>query len=90
LKSVIGFLIILALVIFLLSNRVPVDIGFWPFGQVATLPLGAVVLAVLVLGFLLGLAFHLPHRFALNRRAKRAEKRVAELESRTSPPPAAF
>ena len=64
-KSVIGFLIILALVIFLLSNRVPVDIGFWPFGQVATLPLGAVVLAVLVLGFLLGLAFHLPHRFEM-------------------------
>ncbi len=76
--------------IFLLSNRAEVDIGFWPLGQVATLPLGAVVLAVLVLGFLLGLAFHLPHRFALNRRAKRAEKRAADLEARTPPPPAAF
>jgi len=74
-------------VIFLLSNRVPVAIGFWPFGFVAALPLGAVVLAVLVLGFLLGLAFHLPHRFAANRRARRAEKRSAELEARLTVPP---
>ncbi|GLR68942.1 hypothetical protein GCM10010909_36240 [Acidocella aquatica] len=73
--------------VFLLSNRGVVDIVFWPFGQIAAWPLGAVVLAVLVLGFLLGLAFHLPHRFALNRRAKRAEKRAAELEARPAPPP---
>ncbi len=73
--------------VFLLSNRGAVDIGFWPFGLIAVWPLGAVVLAVLVLGFLLGLAFHLPHRFASNRRAKRAETRVAELEARGAPPP---
>jgi uncharacterized integral membrane protein len=77
-------------VIFLLSNRAPVDIGFWPFGFVASLPLGAVVLAVLVLGFVVGLLFHLPARFAAGRRAKRAEKRAAELEARvyTAPPAA--
>ena len=50
---------------------------------------GAVVLAVLVLGFLLGLLFHLPGRLSANRRAKRAEKRNAELESRQVLPPAA-
>ncbi len=75
--------------IFLLSNRGAVDIGLWPFGFVASLPLGAVVLAVLVLGFLLGLLFHLPGRLSANRRAKRAEKRNAELESRQVLPPAA-
>ena len=74
--------------IFLLSNRMQVDIGFWPFGQVTALPLGAVVLLALVAGFLLGLLFHLPHRFALNRRAKRAEKRAAELETHINPPSA--
>ncbi len=73
--------------IFLLSNRAAAPVSFWPFGQVAAWPLGAVVLVALVLGFLLGLAFHLPHRFALNRRAKRAEKRAAELEARNAPPP---
>ncbi|MDD2795603.1 LapA family protein [Acidocella sp.] len=73
--------------IFLLSNRVAALVSFWPFGQVAAWPLGALVLVALVLGFLLGLAFHLPHRFALNRRAKRAENRAAELEARNAPPP---
>ena len=77
--------------IFLLSNRAAAPVSFWPFGQVAAWPLGAVVLVALVLGFLLGLAFHLPHRFALNRRAKRAEKRAAELEARNAqPPPVSF
>jgi len=46
-----------------------------------SLPLGAVVIAALVLGFLGGLAAHLPKRFGAQRRAKRAEKRLAELES---------
>lgn len=83
-------MVILLLVIFLLSNRLPVEIVFWPFGPVASLPFGAVVLVVLVLGFVLGLLFHLPARFAASRRAKRAEKRAAELEARvyTAPPAA--
>jgi uncharacterized integral membrane protein len=75
-------------VIFLLSNRSNVDIGMWPFGFVVALPLGAVVLAVLVVGFLAGLLFHLPTRLSAGRRAKRAEKRVAELEARQALPPA--
>jgi uncharacterized integral membrane protein len=77
--------VLLALVIFLLSNRGAVALSFWPFGAVE-LPLGAVLPAVLILGFLLGLLFHLPHRFAAGRRAKRAEQRVAELEARQVPP----
>ncbi len=74
--------------IFLLSNRQPVDIGFWPFGFLVALPLGAVMLAVLVAGFLLGLLFHLPSRFAAGRRARRAEGRAAALEARLNVPPA--
>ncbi len=78
--------------IFLLSNRDPVGLGFWPFGFVLALPLGAVVLGVLIAGFLAGLLFHLPHRIGTSRRAKRAERRNAELEARLAvpavPPPA--
>ena len=74
--------------IFLLSNRVPVDIAFWPFGFVTSLWLGPVVLGALLAGFLLGLLFHVPARFAAGRRAKRAEKRNAELEARIATPPA--
>lgn len=74
--------------IFLLSNRVDITLGFWPFGYVVSLPLGAVVLAVLILGFLAGLIFHLPTRMGAMRRAKKAEKRNAELEARLAAPPA--
>jgi len=76
-------------VIFLLSNRDPVGLGFWPFGFVLALPLGAVVLAVLAIGFFAGLLFHLPRRLGAGRRAKRAEKRAAELEARLAAVPAA-
>ncbi len=78
---------ILALVILLLSNRDPVDVHYWPFGD-AGVPLWAVVLGPLVLGFVLGMLFHLPGRMAAGRRAKRAEKRLAALEAaRPLPPP---
>ncbi len=79
------------LAVFLLSNRDAVSLGFWPFGFVLALPLGAVVLVLFVLGFLVGLLFHLPARLAATRRAKRAERRVAELEARpVAPPPTTF
>ncbi len=70
-----------------MSNRDAVALGFWPFGFVVSLPLGAVVIAVLILGFVTGLLFHLPGRMTAQRRAKRAEKRNAELESRLAPAP---
>ncbi len=71
-----ALVVLLALVIFLLSNRGPVGIGLWPFGA-------------LVIGFLGGLAAHLPKRYGAQRRAKRAEKRVAELEGRLTAAPGA-
>jgi len=67
---------------------VTVGIDFWPFGFVASVWLGPVIVAMRVLGFLLGLMFHLPRRLGANRRAKRAEKRAAELEARLATPPA--
>ncbi len=70
--------------IFLLSNRGPALVDFWPFGFLVALPLGVVVIAALVIGFLAGLAAHLPKRFAAHRRASKAEKRAAELEARVA------
>jgi uncharacterized integral membrane protein len=85
----IGFLVLLVLVVFLLSNRDPVALTYWPFGMVLTVPIGAVVLVTLVIGFFAGLLAHLPKRLGAHRRAKRAEKRVAELEGRQAAPPPA-
>ena len=58
--------------------------NFWPFGGMP-LPLGAVLLGALAFGFVAGLLFHLPHRIRAHHRAKRAEKRAAELEAQISP-----
>ncbi len=75
------------LVLFFLSNRQPVDLNYWPFGLVIIgLPLAVVVLVALAVGFLAGLAAHLPRRFGATRRAKKAEKRVAELEGKLAAP----
>jgi uncharacterized integral membrane protein len=82
----IGLVTLLVLVVFLLSNRDSVGLGFWPFGFVLAVPLGAVVLVALVVGFLGGLAAHLPKRLGAQRRARRAEKRVAELEGKLAQP----
>jgi uncharacterized integral membrane protein len=79
-KTILGFIVILALLVFVLSNRVPVALSLWPFGLVLSLWLGPVLVGTLVAGFLLGLLFHLPARFSAHRRARRAEKRLAELQ----------
>ncbi len=73
---------------FLLSNRESVPVTYWPFGVVVPLPVGGIGLGALVIGFLLGMLFHLPRRISSGARARRAEKRVQELEARQSTPPA--
>jgi uncharacterized integral membrane protein len=68
----------LALVILVLSNRRLVTFSLWPFPDVQ-LWLGPVLMAVLAVGFVLGLFAHMPKHFSLRRRARIAEKRVAQL-----------
>jgi uncharacterized integral membrane protein len=80
LKSLAGFLVILGLVVFALSNRVLVPLGFWPFGVVQVW-LGLAMAGALGAGFVLGLLALLPKHFSLHSRARNAEKRLAQLTS---------
>ena len=68
----------MALVVFVLSNRVPVLLGMWPFGTV-NVWLGPAMVGALGVGIIIGLLAHLPRHFSLRRRARNAEKRVAQL-----------
>jgi uncharacterized integral membrane protein len=68
------------LVVFVLSNRVPVLMSMWPFGT-ANVWLGPVMVGALGGGFVLGLLAHVPKHVSLRRRARNAEKRVAQLTS---------
>lgn len=72
--------------IFVISNRVPVQIGFWPFGT-ASAWLGPVVVAALAAGFFIGLIASMPRQFHWRRRARSAEKRVADLSPAVPQPP---
>ena len=83
-RLIFGALVILALVIFLLSNRAPVTVAFFPFGTLGSAVLGAIVLIAFGLGMLLGMLIHVPHRLRAQRRAKRAERQLATL--RAQPP----
>ncbi len=70
----------MVLVLFVLANRRLVTLGLWPFPD-AQVWLGPAMVATLAGGFILGLLAHLPRHFALRRRARIAEKRVAQLTS---------
>lgn len=66
------------LVVFLLSNRVAVQVGFWPFGVMSAW-LGPVVVVALAVGLFVGLFMALPGHWRWRRRARAAEKRLADL-----------
>lgn len=74
--------------IFVLSNRTPTLVGFWPFGGLR-LWVGPIVVGALAFGIFLGLLLTLPQHLHWRRRARRAEKYLAEAaETRTLPAPA--
>jgi uncharacterized integral membrane protein len=69
---------ILALVLFTLSNRALVPLALWPLGSV-NVWLGPLLVGTLAFGFLAGWLSGVPKHFHYRRRAKSAEKRVAQL-----------
>ena len=68
----------MVLVLFVLANRRLVTLGMWPFPD-AQVWLGPAMVAGVAGGFILGLLAHLPRHFSLRRRARNAEKRLAQL-----------
>ena len=98
LNKFIGSLILLALVViavtFAVSNRTEVSLDLWPLPFEASVQIGAIVLAALALGVIVGTALMSASRFKTHRRARRSERRVASLEkvaqkaSATLPAPA--
>jgi uncharacterized integral membrane protein len=77
---------------FVVSNRQPVDIGFWPLPDLYALPLFAVVGAALTAGFLAGWSIswlrHGKVRGERRRQARRIDVLEAELAAKRAGPPA--
>ncbi len=72
---------LLALAVFLLSNRGAVALNFWPFGLLGQIALGAVILIALAAGIFVGLLLHWPYRLRARRRARLAERRATMLQA---------
>jgi uncharacterized integral membrane protein len=84
---------LLVLVIFALSNREPVAIGFWPMDLRWDVPLSLAVLIVAAAALILGAAMVWISELAQRRRARRAEaavrlleEQVQDLKARLHPP----
>lgn len=74
-------MIVLILVLFALSNRQDVTLGFWPTDYAAEVPLSAAILVGMAVAFFLGAAVVWIDHLGLGRRARRAEAAVARLQA---------
>lgn len=81
LRLIPALVLVLILVVFGLSNREVVTLGFWPTGYSLALPLSLAVLAGMGVAFLLGGAVVWLDHLGLRRRARRAEAQVARLQA---------
>ena len=79
LRLLIGVPTVIVLIIFALSNRGPVSVGFIGYSLVA--PLSVAILVCAAFFFLCGAILVWFGELAQRRRARRAERRVRELEA---------
>lgn len=97
-RLLLGAPFLIVLVLFALSNRQPVTLGFWPTDFRLVVPLSGAVLIVAAAAFLVGAVIVWLTELRIRRRARRAESRVETLEEevrslqarlpRPLPPPA--
>lgn len=81
LRLIPALILVLILIVFSLSNRESVTLGFWPTDYSAVLPLSVAILVGMALAFLLGAAVVWLDHLGLGRRARRAEAEVRRLQA---------
>jgi len=79
-RLLIALPLLLILVVFALSNRALVPLGFWPFDYSLELPLSLAILGAMAIAFLAGGTMIWLSALAQRRRARRAEHAVKLLE----------
>ncbi len=76
-----ALVIVLILVLFALSNRQDVTLGFWPTDYAVQAPLSVAILIGMAVAFFLGAALVWIDKLGLRGRARRAEAKVARLQA---------
>ena len=89
LRAVIAAIIVVLIVIFALSNKQVVSLGFWPTGFLWETPLSVAVLVVAAVFFIGGALLGSSGAVAARRRARRAEARLRVIEAQRPPVAAA-
>lgn len=84
LRLIPALILVLILIVFGLSNRQQVTLGFWPTDYAVVLPLSIAVLAAMAIAFLLGAAIVWLDHLGLGRRARRAEAEIRRLQAQLS------
>jgi uncharacterized integral membrane protein len=80
-RPLIAVLFLLVLVIFVLSNRQPVTIGFWPTDMRWDTPVSVALLIVAAIALVTGAFMVWISELRQRRRARHAEAKVRELEA---------
>lgn len=81
LRLIPALILVLVLIVFGLSNRQDVTLGFWPTDYAVTVPLSVAIFLGMAIAFLLGAALVWLDHLGLGRRARRAEAQVARLQA---------
>ncbi len=80
-RSIPALIVVLILVLFALSNRQPVTLGFWPTDYATQVPLSVAILVGMAAAFFLGATIVWVDKLGLGRRARRAEAAVRRLKA---------
>ena len=80
-RLVIALPLLLIMILFALSNRMPVRLGFWPTDYGVELPLSLAILAAMAIAFLAGGLLVWFPALAQRRRARNAEHAIRLLEA---------
>ncbi len=81
LRWIIGLPCLFLLVLFALSNPMPVPLTLWPFDIRIEVPLSLAMLCAMAAAFLLGALLVWINTFPVRRRARRAEQAVRQMEA---------
>ena len=85
LRAAVAFIIVVLIVIFALSNKQLVTLGFWPTGFLWETPLSVAVLVVAAVFFIGGALLGSSGAVAARGRARRAEARLRVIEAQRPP-----
>ncbi len=87
LRWIVGLPCLFLLVLFALSNPMPVPLTLWPFDISMNVPLSLAMLCAMGVAFLLGALIVWISSLSIRRRARRAEQMVKQLEARLGETP---